>query len=372
MIVFLYILPFLNLVTSSSNFPRHQCLVVVVDGRKMSSQETKRSRPVSPSSPKKDSMKKQDSKATPPSKKGGAAGGSKSYGGTQHFGPEIFGAQQSSIKEDTKIEEELPDLTDKQIDDLHSEVVSSEDANDGKATSYAGAAAKNKKDYPYAIYVQSGDEQRAPISKAHFSAFQEEIWKRKIKLTPDENDKLIIDWVCHKDGYGIMGCQDSHSATWVKEVAAAFLYEGTKTRGWSRWERGQAFIFQGVKYLYTYVYISYNIYVLSHIFLKGFLHGAYWKKPKTNARWAIGNILKMNNLFGEFEVTSWDAKGPKSGCFMAIQPHGELIEALSKKRRLNAGICTLILEKRLRKERTEADFINQRQLNSEAMEADKD
>jgi len=180
--------------------------------------------------------------------------------------------------------------------------------------------------------VQRGLTRREPISKAHFKAFEKHLWKERIKLSPEDNQKYIIDFVIHKDGYGIVACTDSNSSIWVKNLAADFQFGSEKTRAWARWERAEAWVYQG------------------------FLHGSIFKDPEMKPKYVIGNILKFNGLQGEFDSITWDTKTP-NGVWLSFEPKGPLIAKLDGKKRLNAGICTLILSKRLRKKRSEEDFL---------------
>ena len=173
---------------------------------------------------------------------------------------------------------------------------------------------------------------REPISKDHFKAFEKEIWKTRLQLSPADNQKYIIDFVLFKNGYGIVACTDSASSQWVKALAADFCYGSEKTRAWACWERAEAVVFQG------------------------FLHGNSFKDPDMKAKFVIGSILKFNGLQGEFDVITWDTKVP-NGVFLSFEPKGPLIAKLEGRKRLNAGICTLVLTKRLRKKRTKEDFL---------------
>ena len=124
----------------------------------------------------------------------------------------------------------------------------------------------------------------------------------------------------HKDGYGIVDCADDKSSVWVKNMAKNFIFSGQKTRGWSRFERGIAWQF------------------------KGFLRGAMWKLKK-DSRNVLQNILKMNGLEGEFEIQKWESQNNGKGIFIAFLPKGTLIDQLTNRKELNAGVCKLKLEK---------------------------
>ena len=238
--------------------------------------------------------------------------------------------------EANEADSEVQDLQDEQIEDIESQAKG--DNTDGAGfsgggvVSYADAAGKKvKKDYPYTLYVQQGTTKREPISKAHFSSFEKHLWKERFKLEPEDNARIIIDFVAHHNGYGIVACTSPLSSTWVKKVALAFTFGTVGTRAWSRWERGQALIFSG------------------------FLHGNCYKEPDMKAKYVLSTILKWNGLQGNFEILTWDCK-KANGVFLSFEPKGPLAAKLSNMKRLNAGNCTLVLQKRLRKARTELEF----------------
>ena len=110
------------------------------------------------------------------------------------------------------------------------------DDNGGSSSgNYAAAAAKKKKDYPYLLFVQRGKERRLGIRKAHFSAFEDHIWKVRVALSAEENEKILIEWVSWTGGCGLVAATDAHSAAWIKNQAASFIYETESCRAWSRY-----------------------------------------------------------------------------------------------------------------------------------------
>ena len=126
---------------------------------------------------------------------------------------------------------------------------------------------------------------------------------------------------------------DGHSAAWCKTMAVGFLYEGvTPCRCWSRWERTAGWVWQG------------------------FLHGIFWKME--HPTFAMNQILTLNGLKNaKFDNLTWDKKCPK-GVFISFEPKDEkLSDFLEKKKKLNASSCTLRLEKRYRKQRTEDEYL---------------
>ena len=121
-------------------------------------------------------------------------------------------------------------------------------------------------------------------------------------------------------------------AAYDKNLAATFRFspEGLTIRGWSKWERNSA------------------------IFFKFYVHSVFIKSLKPNI--AINKILKMNNLEGDFVINRWDKKS-QNGVFCELEPKGKLLLALANRKRLRAPSCTIMLEKRIRKQMSEQDFV---------------
>ena len=129
-----------------------------------------------------------------------------------------------------------------------------------------------------------------------------------------------------------LNCLDSFTATYVKNLAATFRYppEGLTIRGWSKWERSSAILF------------------------KFYVHSLFIKSLKPNI--AINKILKMNNLEGDFVINNWD-KRSQNGVFCELEPKGKLLLALANRKRLRAPSCTIKLDKRIRKQMSEQEFV---------------
>ena len=229
-------------------------------------------------------------------------------------------------------------LDDDQSDEIYNMVVeqmSREEADANQLTpgSYGYVAAKRKKlSYPYAVYIHRGIKDRQALPRPIFNAFEKFLWDSRETIEAEENDKILIEWLCHMKGIGIVICQDSFTAAYIKNLAATFKFgiEGLTIRGWSKWERSSAILF------------------------KFYVHSVYIKTLKPEV--AINKILKMNNLDGEFVVNRWDKKS-QNGVFCELEPKGKLLLALANRKRLRAPSCTIILEKRIRKQMTELDFV---------------
>ena len=228
-------------------------------------------------------------------------------------------------------------LDDEESDEIYNQVVEQmnrEEADDQQTPgSYGYAAAKRKKlSYPYAVYIHRGTRDRQQLPRPIFNAFEKFLWDSRETIDAEENEKIKIEWLCHMKGIGIVICLDSFTAAFVKKLAATFSSptEGQTIRGWSKWERSSAILF------------------------KFYVHSVYIKslKPET----AINKILKMNKLEGDFVVNRWDKKS-QNGVFCEIEPKGKLLLALANKKRLRAPSCTIILDKRIRKQMSELEFV---------------
>lgn len=229
-------------------------------------------------------------------------------------------------------------LDDDQSDEIFNQVVEQmtrEEADADQLTpgSYGYVAAKRKKlSYPYAVYIHRGTKDRQQLPRHIFNAFEKFLWDSRETIEAEENEKIQIEWLCHLKEIGIVICLDSFTAAYVKKLAATFSFppEGQTIRGWSKWERSSAILF------------------------KFYVHSVYIKSLKPEV--AINKILKMNKLEGDFVVNRWDKKSP-NGVFCEMEPKGKLLLALANKKRLRAPSCTIILDKRIRKQMSELEFV---------------
>ena len=114
-------------------------------------------------------------------------------------------------------------LTDEQLSKVDQEMKNEETADDN---TYASAAKKGKQEFPYMLFVQEGTERRVRIKKAHFTAFEDHLFKAKFQLPQEERGKLKIDWICWLNGCGLVAATDDHTAEWCKSQTTAFVYEG--------------------------------------------------------------------------------------------------------------------------------------------------
>ncbi len=229
------------------------------------------------------------------------------------------------------------DLPDQELNKIGSQALGGA-MEDGAAGSYSDAAKKKKRQFPYAVYClrENHDNKGWRLTQKCFSTFLDSLFQARLKMEAEENEKLKIEWTAINDGVGIIATEDAASASWVKSQSRDFLFQAgkeseTKISVWARWERAQAVV------------------------LMGYLHGIQWKHCKP--RKALNDILKISNLKGEFAQITWDNKTP-NGVFMTFEPSEELLQAIQgRNMTLNGGICRVKLEKRLRKQRTEEEYL---------------
>ena len=81
------------------------------------------------------------------------------------------------------------------------------------------------------------------------------------------------------------------------------------------------------------------------------------KDPKYKPNWLTRKILDQNGLQGEFRNSKIDRK-PKDGVYLSFEPiTPELIERLNSMTRLDCFLGNPLIEKRVRKERTEMELL---------------
>jgi hypothetical protein len=203
--------------------------------------------------------------------------------------------------------------------------------------SYASKARKSRVNYPFALFICAGLDNRQNLTKGHYCAFEENVINTKIKgpnkiVNADDKEHTMIDFMLYcKNSYGLVACANRNSAEWVKALASKFDFEGTKTRAWARWEQEEAWI--------------YSL----------FLTGEFWKNKKPN--YFLGLILENNGITGEFRNVSVDKSSNKNGIFLSFEPIGQLANELNSRVRLDCLICSSLVKKRLRKVRSEEAFL---------------
>ena len=204
----------------------------------------------------------------------------------------------------------------------------------GGAETFASKAKKAKRFFPYTVFIVSGENTDESLDKRHYVAFQEFIWQARIKLSFEENEKVKIEWMQFHGTYGIVACDDKVSATWVRSKAQVFKFEEKSTRSYYQWERQESVVY-GV-----------------------FLKGPMFRQKQMKPNWALGQIFKANNLVGDFRNVSWDTKRNPGGVYLEFEPCGqELILKLDGMSSLNCLTCKPTLNKRVRKAKSEEEFL---------------
>ena len=208
-----------------------------------------------------------------------------------------------------------------------------ENASGAVGTSFAAKAKKAKRSYPFALYILAGSENRESLTKPHYMAWEEFIFSTRIKMAKQDSTMLKIDFTIFRGNYGLIACADKWTAKWIQNQTKVFKFEEKNTRAWARWENEQAWIFSV------------------------FVHSLCFKDPKCKPNWLTGQILTQNGLDGDFRNATIDRK-PKDGVFLSFEPISqELIQKLNSMQRLDCILGNSIIEKRIRKSRTEAEFL---------------
>ena len=208
-----------------------------------------------------------------------------------------------------------------------------ENASGAVGTSFAAKAKKAKRSYPFALYILAGSENRESLTKPHYMAWEQFIFSTRIKMSKQESSMLKIDFTIFRGNYGLIACADKNTAKWIQTQTKTFKFEEKNTRAWARWENEEAWIFSV------------------------FVHSLCFKDPKCKANWLANQILTQNGLDGDFRNATIDRK-PKDGVFLSFEPISQdLIQKLNSMQRLDCILGNSIIEKRIRKSRTESEFL---------------
>ena len=200
--------------------------------------------------------------------------------------------------------------------------------------SFASKAKKTKKLLPYTVFIVAGKFEDRPLIQRHYTAFEEFVFQKRIKLNFEENQRTKLEWMSYHGSYGVAGCEDKPSGNWIKNCAQTFIFEERHTRAYYYWGREES--------------VVYGL----------FLKGLFWRQKHIKPNWALGQIFKANNLQGEWKHISWDSKRNSAGIWLEFEPVGaDLIQKLDTMSVLNCLTCKPLLNQRKRKERSESDFI---------------
>ena len=269
---------------------------------------------------------------------GTAAAGKRSHPGSPKSPEKMSEGASGAFKEVVHTSPTLP--SDEEFNQIAADMAGKESKTnaEGSSATYAGKAKKVKQDYPFALYVLAESENLAEnLSKKHYAAFEEFIWHARLKLSLVQNKKLLIDWMIYRDNsYGLIACADRDTAVWVKTQANAFKYEGKSTRPLFRWEQEDTWIFSM------------------------FLTGDYFKKKECKPNWITGQIFALNGLDGQFRNATLDKKTNQDGAYLSFEPVGKkLTDQLASMSILECNLCRPELQRRLRKQRSESEFLEQ-------------
>ena len=216
-------------------------------------------------------------------------------------------------------------------------VVSGDQADGNEATGAPNWASKVKKakiDYPFALYVLAGSDERKNLTKPHYVEYERFLFNTIGKQVIEDNLKISIDFTIYQQSYGLVACCDESSSRWVKTQTKAFKYENLSTRAYNRWENEEAWIFSV------------------------FLSGEMFKQQSCKPNWITARILDVNKLKGDFTNAFLDKKSNKTGAYLSFEPTSkELIDQLNSRSRLNCILSNPLLHKRLRKQRTKEEFL---------------
>ena len=187
--------------------------------------------------------------------------------------------------------------------------------------------------YPYAAFIMGGDVKiRTKISRKHFTAFTKHYNDRCDELPDEEQELIDIEFCSFEHGIGVIACADSHTLKWIKKEAEGFFFEKKKsTLAWARWERGSAVVYSG------------------------FLHGENWKYGEPPSV-VIGKALKKKNIPGTFTNCIFNTN-PPNGVHVSFEPDLVLARELDKNMCSKVKAHKLYLGRRLRKQHTEAEFV---------------
>ena len=197
-------------------------------------------------------------------------------------------------------------------------------------SSYSSKVKKVKRAFPYAAFILGEGDKRSRISKKHFNAFVAHYNRVVGNFSVEEEDLINIEFTHHEDGIGVVACGDSHTLQFIKKEALSFIYEKKTIRAWARWERGSAMVYHG------------------------FLHGENFKTEKPN--FVIGQAMKKRKYPGTFDNCVFDTK-VTDGVYVSFEPDATLAAELDKTMVLRVRAHRIKLNKRMRKQHTEEEFI---------------
>ncbi len=105
----------------------------------------------------------------------------------------------------------------------------------------AGSAGKatDRKDYPYLLYVHTGDEERKTMTRKTWDLFLKEVNKAVVDMVLEKGKAPRSEWNAYKRGVGFFAILDKDSQTMMKELIAAIKVAEFSFRGWAKGETGK-------------------------------------------------------------------------------------------------------------------------------------
>ncbi len=116
---------------------------------------------------------------------------------------------------------------------------------EGGERSYAEAAGTtesgrtSRKDYPYLLYVHTGDEERRTMSRKTWDLFLKEVTKAHMDLALKTGSAPFSEWRAFKRGVGFFAILDKESQMQMKKLIADVRVAEYTFRGWAKGETGK-------------------------------------------------------------------------------------------------------------------------------------
>ena len=161
--------------------------------------------------------------------------------------------------------------------------------------SYVSKAKKARVDYPFALYILAGSEERKNLTLHHYVGFEEFLFNSILKAEKEESSKIKIDFSIFRSTHGIVACTNEYTSYWVKNLTKAYKYEEESTRAYNRWESEEATI--------------YSV----------FLSGEMFRQPRCKPNWITAKILDINQLKGDFSSAVLEKKSNRDGAYLSFE-----------------------------------------------------
>ncbi len=133
-------------------------------------------------------------------------------------------------------EEELPSL-----EEL-SQALDEEGGKSCACAEVAGSGAEGRtvrKDYPFLLYVYTGDEDRKVMSRKTWDLFLKEVNKSLVDMVLEKGKAPLSEWNAFKRGVGFFAIIDKDSQVMMKELIAGIKVAEYSFRGWAKGETGK-------------------------------------------------------------------------------------------------------------------------------------